>query len=414
MLSDNNGISNGDWILRRIHQLHERMRRTDYRGYDPFDLPNSPLFRIISPKWKAPQLLISKFGSRIAPIALRKMLGVPRTEDPKIYACAYFGYKFLDDKTLLPNAEKMLDGIIGIGRENESGISWGYDFTWPTLSDGVNPRGASTIVPASFAMLALIHETVTSGSDKYLPYIGKALKFYGERHVRRNSSGIFLGYFTHSTINTHNANLLGCAALSLGARLTDDEKLLRIAADATHTSLLAVDDNGYIEYNDGPSGKWTDSFHHLYVIAALRAIAWANPLVDAARCNDAIERMWRYYTKTFLRDDGQINYYPGTIYPIDSHNYAATSIFYTLFGGEFHVDRGEAENVVQLADSLTWDDARGYYLHRIHKNRKDTREFLRWNQAWMFLALCMAKNPDAVHMQLPAYNEIVTRHNAEA
>src|SRR5207249_3787845 len=55
-------------------------------------------------------------------------------------------------------------------------------------------------------------------------------------------------------------------------------------------------------------------------------------LADPQQCNDAISRMWKYYTTTFIRDDGQINYYPGTIYPIDSHNYAATAIFYTMFG----------------------------------------------------------------------------------
>jgi hypothetical protein len=345
---------------------------------------------------------------------LRKLLLVPRTEDPKIYACAYFGYSFMAGSSNAANARRMLEGIVRIGRRSEDGISWGYDFTWPTLSDGVNPRGASTIVPASFAMLALIHETVTTGRDAYLPVLRDALRFYSNRHVRRNGNGPFLGYFTHSTINTHNASLLGCAALSLGGRVLGDDRLLKIAAEAAVTSLHAVDEKGYIRYNDGPSGDWTDSFHHLYVIAAISAISMANPFVDSAECDAVIERMWRYYRETFLREDGEINYFPGTVYPIDSHNYAATAIFAILFGEKFQLGQSFAADLLRRADDLTWESRRGYYIHRIHRKRRDRREFLRWNQAWMFLALAMADNPGEVARQLGSYNHILAHQDVQS
>jgi hypothetical protein len=402
-----------DWIATRIGQLHELMERNDYRGYDPFDLPNSPFFRFVRPTWQKPQLLISKFGSRVAPIALRKLLLVPRTEDPKIYACAYFGYSFMAGSSNAANARRMLEGIVRIGRRSEDGISWGYDFTWPTLSDGVNPRGASTIVPASFAMLALIHETVTTGTDEYLPALRDALRFYGNRHLRRNANGPFLGYFTHSTINTHNASLLGCAALSLGGRLLGDDRLLRVAAEAAATSLRAVDDSGYIRYNDGPSGDWTDSFHHLYVIAAISALALAHPSVDRRECDEVIGRMLRYYRETFLRADGEINYFPGTVYPVDSHNYAATAIFSIIFDDDFGKGRSFAADLLHKADELTWDDRHGYYIHRIHRKRRDRREFLRWNQAWMFLALAVVDNPEEVRRQLDLYNHILAHQDVQ-
>src|SRR5262245_25550444 len=101
------------WIRERIDALNDLIHEHDFKGFDPFDLPNSPLLGWIRPTWRIPQLLLSKFGSRLAPHWLRVFLRVPSIEDPKIYSCAYFAYRFLGDR-YAPDAREMLLRLVAL------------------------------------------------------------------------------------------------------------------------------------------------------------------------------------------------------------------------------------------------------------------------------------------------------------
>ena len=199
--------------------------------------------------------------------------------------------------------------------------------------------------------------------------------------------GEFLGYFAGATVNTHNANLLGCAALTIGGRVLDREDWLADAARAAATSVRAVDATGYLAYADHPSGDWTDCFHHLYVIACVAVLERINPQVDRREFRDALARLRTFLRERFVREDGLVDYYPGDLYPIDPHNYAAAAIFAAIFGEQADLAPAAAEPLLRRMDELMWDPARGRYRYRRYRRRRDSRLFLRWTQAWMFAAL---------------------------
>ncbi len=365
----------------RVERLDALLRRHDYRGWDPFDLPNAPLFRAIPERWWLPQFVLSKAGSRLAPDRLRRALRVVPIEDPKLYACAYFGYRFRDRPD---DAARMAARLAALAtREPGGGAHWGYDYTWATRGGGVNPRRASTIVPGAFAVFALLEQPQHRG------LVEAALDYYRVRHRATNASGEFLAYFSGGSINTHNANLLGCAALTAGGLALDRPEWLADAARAASTTMRAVDARGYLPYSDHSSGAWADCFHHLYVIACATAIAQFNPQVDGDLFRGAVERMRGYLSRQFLRADGLLNYYPGRLYPIDPHNYAAAAIFATLFGEDSDLAPAAAEPLLRRVDELMWDPARGRYRYRRHRRRVDSRLFMRWTQAWMFAALAI-------------------------
>ena len=391
-----------EWMHARIDRLRALLEESDYRGNDPFDLVNSPLLALVPSRWRYTQLAISKFGSRIAPDRLRTVLRVTPVEDAKTFCCAYLGYDLLGDEAA---AGRMLDRIVGYAQTTpEGGVFWGYDFLWPTRQ-GTNARGASTLVPGAFAMFALIDGMIVSGDDTHRPVLVRALEHYATRHLSRGPEGSFLSYFAGSPTNTHNANLLGCAALSLGAMVTGERSLAQIAAEAAESTLRAIRDDGYLDYADHASGRWTDCFHHLYVMASLSAVSWANPLVDTERCNAALDRLETYWHLHFEREDGLLNYFPDRVTPIDPHNFAVTALYFTLLGGE----RGQAFAPLAAAervDELAWDPGRGHYVHRIHRRRRDRRYFLRWTQAWMFAALCGAVAPERLTRRTAAYEAL--------
>jgi hypothetical protein len=388
----------GDWTLDRIGTLFELVERQDYRGNDPFDLANSPLLSRVPESWHLPHLVLSKFGSRVAPDRLRWALRVPPIEDPKIYAVAYFGYRLSGLSELEARADMMIDRLTALAECARGGTYWGYDFMWATRGSGVNPRGASTLVPGSFALLALTHSMLTAPTEEREMLLRGALDHYATAHRCANRHGEFLGYFPSDATNTHNANLLGCVALTAGGRLLGNDELLRIAASGASTTVAAVAPDGYIRYTDHPSGDWTDCFHHLYVLASVRAIAALNPHVDTAELGAAAERMESYYRDHFERPDGLVNYYPDRLHPIDPHNYAATAIYAVLSGKPGGAASGA--DLLERVDRLAWDGRRGRYIHRIHRRRTDSRFFLRWNQVWMLAALCIAHAGDTARARV--------------
>ena len=374
-------------MAQRLAELDEVLRRHDYRGWDPFDLPNAPIFSRLPVHWQIPQLVVSKTGSRLMPHAGRRLLRVPLTEDVKTYSCAYFGYRYGGLEGFRERAETMVDRIAAMARP-DAGTgkrAWGYDFVWPTRASGVNARRASTIVPGSFAALTLLHHHADTGDARHLPLVEEALDHYGSAHNSRNVSGPFLGYFKAVDTNTHNANLLGCAALTLGAAALGRPDWAQLAAEAATTSIRAVRDDGYLEYADKPSGDWTDCFHHLYVIACASAIAQHNPHVDRERFDAAIDRLCAYARRSFQRPDGAVNYFPGRLHPIDPHNYAATAVFGVLAGLEPEL----GEPLLRRVDAETWDPRTRTYAYKKHARRTDRRAFLRWTHAWMFAALAI-------------------------
>lgn len=381
-----------DWVHQRLTDLDTVLRRDDYRGWDPFDLPNAPLFARLPASWQLPQLVVSKTGSRLMPHAGRRLLRVPLIEDVKTYSCAYFGYRYGGQEGFRERAELMVDRIAAMAQAEDGRRAWGYDFVWPTRASGVNDRLASTIVPGSFAALTLLHHHADTGDRRHLGLVEDALCHYATAHWCRNVSGPFLGYFKSVATNTHNANLLGCAALTLGARALGRDDWGPLAAEAATTSIRAVREDGYLEYADKPSGDWTDCFHHLYVIACASAIAEHNPHVDRALFDAAIERLFAFARTAFLRPDGAINYFPGKLHPIDPHNYAATAVFGVLAG----LGPELGEPLLRRVDAQMWDPRSGTYAYKKHARRTDRRAFLRWTHAWMFAALAMVAARDEV------------------
>ncbi len=394
-----------DWMANRRGELDALLRKSDWRGNDPFDLVNAPLFKRVPNSAYGLLLAISKGGARLPFRWLRPLLRVPLCDDPKILVLSYFSYIL---ETNNPDAERdadrMLDRLADLAGRNDDGSWWGYDFVWPTLSDGVNPRRASTIVPGAFAMMALAWDVVVRGRDRHRDLLLRAARYYAGRHWKDSPYGARVGYFATSGHNTHNASLLGALALTLGGVVGKNDSWLRLAARATATSLAAVAENGFIPYNDHRSGGWTDCFHHLYVIASLTAIRHLNPHVDADEISAKTIRMDGWYRRTFLRDGGVVNYYPGSPWPIDPHNYAATAIYEVMLGGE--EGRQRAMSVLGRMDAICWDATAGHYHHRVMKRWRDRRLFMRWGQAWVFAALSSVLYGDRLLEGLSKFREV--------
>jgi len=381
-------------LSRRADELKDLLEKYDYKGYDPFDILNSPFLSSVSRNYYF-NLVINKFGSRVASDNLRKLLRVPLIEDPKIYTCSYFAYKLLEDKDPY-NSKLMINRLVGLTKQSNYGTYWGYDYTWPTIYDGTNRKGNSTLVPSSFAMFALSYDFTLTQNNKLLNILDSTLAYFIKEHYCFNDRGYFLGYFSHSKVNTHNANLLGCAALSIASVITGTNTHLNKISKCALTSLKLIDRNGFLSYNDHSRGNWTDAYHHLYIIGSLYIIKSFNDKVDKELYEEKILQLSEYYRDNFLLKGNLLNYFPNTFYPIDCHNYAAAIIFSVLFQNKIFADSIDIYQLFLNIDKITWNKKKKRYLHKVHKMRKDKRFFLRWNQSWMFLAIAVLMKKDKI------------------
>ena len=213
-------------------------------------------------------------------------------------------------------------------------------------------RGGSTLVPGSFALLALIHASLdarTPAGDDLLRAALRALRDRAPLQQRLRRVPRLLPRRRHQHPQREPARV--CGADRRRPAVGDDDHL-RVAAAAAETSVAAVGRTATSRTRTIASGDWTDCFHHLYVLASIRALAALNPHVDAAEFSATSERLHRT-TSTFRGAGRLVNYYPDRLHPIDPHNYAATAIYAVLSGDEHGAAR--AKDLLQRLDGVAWD-----------------------------------------------------------
>lgn len=185
-----------------LYRLFDYCQKNDWSGYDPYDALNSELFKRMPflDSW-FPRLALTQFLKR-SPINFRKLLLIPKTQNPK--ALALFLKTFLKleeigilkDETLIPlmvqrikelrspvnssnlhpvkffeeNSKANLTGASNSINTINPCWSWGYSFPWQGRSI-LAPKGAANLVCTVFvanALLDLYEENLFSSSEANL------------------------------------------------------------------------------------------------------------------------------------------------------------------------------------------------------------------------------------------------------
>src|SRR6185295_4121778 len=151
-------------------------------------------------------------------------------------------------------------------------------------------------------------------------------------------------------------------------------------------------EDGSWPYSSDPGGAWEDSFHTGYVLEALLNVrAQGIPVPD-----ETLTRGFGAYSR-FFDTDGGARLYPSPSSSFDAHSAAQGIITYAALdsssarmvptwagGGDMAI------RIASWAKQALWLPARGFFAYRINGGRRDEREFTRWVQAWMALAMATA------------------------
>lgn len=373
------------FISSALEKLRVYVEKEKFRGYDPYDTLNSFFpFRVFG---KLVPILALQLQKR-NPVNIRPLLGIKKECNPKALGLFLQAYCKLQLSKPREDHSKQIDFLFGWLKENYSkgysGYCWGYNFDWASSGKYIQ-RGSPNIVVTAFVAKGLIAYYELRKDEEAL----RMLKSIGEfilndlpRHEAQD--GLCFSYTTLGVDHCYNASLLAAEVLAHLYRLTGGTHYRELAAKAGDYVISKQFPDGHWNYSyDEMSGKERVQidFHQGYVIDSLKTIAEICCPAEVAY-KRAVEKGLEFYRKEQFLESGQGKWRLPRMYPVEIHNQAQGII-------SFSKEKQYLDFAVTIARwTVTHMQSRkGFFYYRKLKTYTNKISFMRWSQAWMFVAL---------------------------
>jgi hypothetical protein len=362
-------------------------KANDWAGYDPYDALNSRAFQALPfLDSRLPRLVLTQALKR-SPVDIRRLLLVPKTQNPKAIALFLSAFVKLSRIGLVDHQSLialMIDRLIALRSPDVSYWCWGYSFPWQTRTIVV-PTNAPSLVCTSFAADALLDAYKQDQDSRCLTMAVSAAEYIlNELYWADGDSACGFSYpLPGIQSQTHNANLLAAALLCRVYKHTGEKRFLGPAMRVARYSAAKQHADGSWDYGEASSQRWIDNFHTGYNLGALRRI---DDYLETDEFESRIQRGFEFYKSHFFREDGAARYFHNKTYPIDIHCVAQSIITLLEFSDLDPSSVSLACSVFEWAMKHMWDD-RGFFYYRVLRAGTIRTSYMRWSQAWMFLAL---------------------------
>lgn len=386
-------MTNRDNIQASFNRLKAYCEQQGFKGYDPYDGLNSPLFQKIPilPKIRFVRLVWIQFFKR-SPLNLRKLVGIKPEFNPKALGLFLSAYAEMYKADPRPEyAEQMRTFIREINLFTSKGYSgpcWGYNFDWESRAF-FQPKFTPTIVASSFIANSLLDAYEVLG-DKDLLVTARATCDFILKDLNRTpgKNGSFA--FSYSPIDksvVYNASLLGARLMTRVYKHTHEEILATEAKKVVQFCCDGQRADGSWSYGTLPFHQWIDNFHTGYNLECISDyMTFTNDHSYAKNLEDG----FHYYINTFFTPEGIAKYYSHSTYPIDIH--APAQIVMTCWKlGRMDEHRELLEKVLGWTISHM-QDPKGYFYYQINRYVTSKIPYMRWSQAWMFLSFVVYLN----------------------
>jgi len=94
----------------------------------------------------------------------------------------------------------------------------------------------------------------------------------------------------------------------------------------------------------------------------------------------------QYYREHFFLPDGTPKYYNNSVYPIDMHSISQAVLTLSRLGNTAE-DYKLIKRVMDWAMLHMYNPKTGWFYYQIHRHYRNKIPYLRWTQAWAYLAL---------------------------
>jgi hypothetical protein len=375
-------------IEKSLENLREYIEKQEYKGWDPYDGLNSKLFQSI-PFIKNSRLMrliwIQTFKRN--PINFRDLAGIKKAYNPKGLGLFLSGYCKLYHINRTQEVRSRIlflsKKILELQSEGWSGACWGYNFDWQARAF-FQPKGTPSVVVTSYVANALL-DAYEILEDKNLQELAISSKDFILNDLHRTYDGNGDYCFSYSPLDqtkVFNASLLGSKTLARIYTITNEESLAEEAKKSVQFCMNYQNTDGSWAYGTLPYHQWIDNFHTGF---NLEALADYQKYTKNETFNDAIQNGLKYYLDNFFTNEGIPKYYNKTVYPIDIHCPAQLPITLSKLKA-FQQNKELVDRVINWTISNLQSPS-GYFYFRSGKRFKTKIPYIRWAQAWMFLAL---------------------------
>ncbi len=372
-------------VLGSARRLLDYCRAENWSGYDPYDALNSKMINVSTFQSRIPRIIFTQFLKR-SPINFRKVLQIPKTQNPK--GIALFLSAILKAPELSSDDSEELTGslierLVTLRSPDSKFWSWGYSFPWQTRSVVV-PSGAANLVCTTFVAQALLDCYERRNDVRGLEMAASAAEYILNELYWTDGTVAGFSYPLPSVRSqVHNSNFLAAALLCRVFRHTGEHRFLEPAFRVARYSAAKQRPDGSWPYGEAKSQQWIDNFHSGYNLCALRAMS------RDARTNEFDSRIrdgYQFYRDNFFLSDSVVRYFHNRTYPLDIHCIAQSILTLVAFKDIDSSAIDAAHSVFGWAMEHMWDD-RGFFYYRALRLGTIRTSYMRWSQAWMLLAM---------------------------
>lgn len=371
--------------------LLERAEAGGWSGVDPYDGLTSGVGRLSAPLGGLPRFAVSQAILRFPPI---RVLARPSARvNPKalglFLGSVHRGGSLLGGDRARAIGEQLLGEIAARCLSCGAGLGWGYPFPWQSRYFWAPANTPNAVVTAIVGWHLL--DWAESTGDERATSMGCAAARYlaTELRLTRAGDGEALSYTAADRTRVVNISALGARLLARVSQIENAPPLAIVAGWLTRFVLSAQRGDGSWPYSFDPRGEWEDSFHTGYVLESLLQLAELGIEIRPALLARGFEAYERFFGPN---GEARLHSGPGSV--LDAHAAAQGIITYTAFARSTllpevlrETARTNALRIALWALDALWMPERGCFAYRISGGRRDERDFLRWVQAWMSLAM---------------------------
>ncbi|MDX2173145.1 MAG: hypothetical protein SFY56_08500 [Bacteroidota bacterium] len=369
-------------------QLKTYVEKENFMGYDPYDTLNSPIpFKYFG---KLIPVLALQFQKR-NPLNIRSLLGIKKEHNPKglglfLYAYCKLQKEFPDDKQT-KQIEYLFNQLKNKASKGYSGYCWGYNFDWASSGKYIKAYSPNIVVTAFIAKGIFEYYRLTQNKEA-VDILKSICKFIlNDLPVTETSEGLCISYTTLGVDNCYNASLLAAVVLAQVYSITNEEQLKVVALKAVDFVVCKQHADGHWNYSIDDQGKERVQidFHQGYVIDCIDDVM-IHCSIENQKYAESIKKGTEYYHKQQFFENGQSKWRLPKIYPVEIHNQSQGII---TFVKQRHLN-SEYLRFSQIIAKWTIDEMqskKGFFYYRKLKTYSNKIPFMRWSQAWMFVAL---------------------------
>ncbi|MGE0561007.1 MAG: hypothetical protein AB7O47_04280 [Flavobacteriales bacterium] len=371
-----------------LKKLQTYIESEQFKGYDPYDTLNSSFPFHWLGKW-GPVLAI-QFQKR-NPFNIRKFLGIKKEYNPKAMGLFLHAYSLQYQQHKNEETHQKMEFFFNWLVENRTNhydeFCWGYNFDWASPVKFLK-KYSPTIVVSGFVAKGIFEyyqATQNPRAVEVLKSIGDFVQ--NQLDWTKTDKGFCVSYSTEAQDCCYNANMLGAELFARLFFLTKEDNYKELAQKMTGFTIAYQQADGHWNYSvDIETGKERTQidFHQGYV---LDSIHYVNKYCGENEVYlKALKLGAAYYFSKQFKLNGQSLFRVPAEYPVEIHNQSQGIITFSrlsYLSGEYALF---AEKIaVWTIENM--QSKRGFFYYKKYPLYTIKTPFIRWSQAWMFLAL---------------------------